>query len=60
VEAASRRLVQPAVAASASLAAVQHFASANDRIGSMLSKKGFCDEWRATSIQDQMQMRNLD
>jgi hypothetical protein len=32
----------------------------DDRIGSMLSKKGFCDEWRATSIQDQMQMRNLD
>jgi hypothetical protein len=30
------------------------------RFGSMLSKKGFCDEWRATSIQDQMQMRNLD
>jgi hypothetical protein len=28
--------------------------------GSMLSKKGFCDEWQATSIQDQMQMRNLD
>jgi hypothetical protein len=26
----------------------------------MLSKKGFCDERRATSIQDQMQMRNLD
>jgi hypothetical protein len=26
----------------------------------MLSKKGFCDEWQATSIQDQMQMRNLD
>jgi hypothetical protein len=28
--------------------------------GSMLSKKGFCHEWRATSIQDQMQTRNLD
>jgi len=26
----------------------------------MLSKKGFCDEWQAASIQDQMQMRNLD
>jgi hypothetical protein len=23
-------------------------------------EKRFCDEWRATSIQDQMQMRNLD
>ena len=30
------------------------------RVGSMLSKKGFCDEWRATSIQEQMKMRNLD
>jgi hypothetical protein len=34
--------------------------AANVSCGSMLSKKGFCDERRATSIQNQMQMRNLD
>jgi hypothetical protein len=41
-------------------AALRDFEPSDDRYGLMLSKKGFCDEWRATSIQDQMQMRNLD
>src|SRR5215471_4762540 len=29
-------------------------------MGRCCRKRGFCDEWQAASIQDQMQMRNLD